>query len=168
MTAPASGRPLLSRTVPVIVASPRVPLPKLGVTLKSNIASAIRAVLNRKIFFIAARPPGKTSREFASSAQVRNRLIYNTFVGFPSPTSFRCLSARWDARCGKPNLLRFGARGDLHPLECLQFSATHGTCVKLVCLWTRSFDSFLELPRTPILPHVSPVLRWMFHEQAFE
>src|SRR6266404_2416486 len=117
MTAPANGRPLLSRTVPVIVARPRVPLPKLGVTLVSNIASTIRAVLNRKILFIAARPPGKTSREFASGAQERNRLIDVTFVGFPSSTSFRCLCAQWDARCGKPDSLRLG-EGDLHPLEC--------------------------------------------------
>src|SRR5438034_94812 len=108
MTAPASGRPLLSRTVPEIVARPRVPLPKLGVTLVSNIAIAIRMVLNRKILFIAARPPGKTSREFASSKQERNRLIDITFVGFPSPTSFRCLDAQWDARCGNPNSLRLG------------------------------------------------------------
>src|SRR5712692_9934894 len=82
MTAPASGRPLLSRTVPVIVASPRVPFPNDGVTLVSKTVRAIRVVLNRKIFFIAARPPGKTSREFASSALERKRLIDITFVRF--------------------------------------------------------------------------------------
>src|SRR5712692_7259507 len=110
MTAPASGRPLLSRTVPVIVPKDRVPLPKLGVTLVSNIASAIKVVLNLKIFFIAARPPGKTSREFASSAQERNRLIDVTFVRFPSSTSFRCLGAPWDALNLQP-ILRLGEGG---------------------------------------------------------
>src|SRR5712692_3591219 len=68
MTAPASGRPLLSRTVPVIVASPRVPFPNDGVTLVSKTVRAIRVVLNRKIFFIAARPPDKTGAPTILSA----------------------------------------------------------------------------------------------------
>src|SRR5712692_8538718 len=117
MTAPASGRPLLSRTVPVIVPKDRVPLPKLGVTLVSNIASAIKVVLNLKIFFIAARPPGKTSREFASSAQERNRLIDVTFVRFSAPRLSDAL-----ALIGMPlicNPFSTWARGDLHPLEYL-------------------------------------------------
>ena len=63
MTAPASGSPLLSRTVPVIVARPRGVLAAAGVALvvKEN-ARAITGNVNPKSFFIAAGPPDKNPR----------------------------------------------------------------------------------------------------------
>src|SRR5260370_40036664 len=113
--------------MPVIVARPRVPLPKLGVTLTSNIASTIRAVLNRKILFIAARPPGKTSREFASGAQERNRLIDVTFVGFPSlrPSDAFALNGMPDA--ANP-ILSAWARGTCTRLNAVILSHARDLC----------------------------------------
>src|SRR5438128_9666915 len=65
MTAPASGSPLLSRTVPVIVASPRGALAAAGVALVvTENASAITGIVNLKSFFIAAGPPDKIREDF--------------------------------------------------------------------------------------------------------
>src|SRR6059036_3569860 len=60
MIAPASGSPLLSRTVPVIVANPRGTLAAAGVALVvTENARAITGIVILKSFFIAAGPPDK-------------------------------------------------------------------------------------------------------------
>src|ERR1700730_7746978 len=57
--------PLLSLTVPVIVARPRTPLPLAEAVIDSIIARATSGVLNLKIVFIAARPPGQPRADLA-------------------------------------------------------------------------------------------------------
>ena len=91
--APVSGVPLLSRTVPVIVAKPRGPLPytdALNVaTIMATIASGI---LKLKSFFIAVGPPAFL-RGFAIRSKTKpvgRSMFVRFFVWFA-----RCLSVKF-------------------------------------------------------------------------
>src|SRR6266571_7976264 len=131
MTAPASGSPLLSRTVPVIVARPRGVLPAAGFALviKEN-TRAVTGNVKLKNFFIAAGPPGKIREDFEVAVSrikpvslARDQII--NLLCFDSAFCFdRCLAAKinllfpsYVARAketlARLNAAIFGHRGDL-------------------------------------------------------
>src|SRR5215470_586096 len=96
MTAPARGSPLLSRTVPVMVANPLGVLADAGVALVAKeSASAITGNVNPKSFFIAARPPEKLRGDIeqcAASKTQTNGLI-ETDLGNPFASILRVVSS---------------------------------------------------------------------------
>src|SRR5207302_2382037 len=83
ITAPPNGSPRLSRTVPVIVARPRVPFAGLEVALIATIkAKATSGVLNLKIVFIVAGPPGDRIELRFSRLERKADCQISTFVRF--------------------------------------------------------------------------------------
>src|SRR6266404_1757946 len=106
--------PLLSRTVPVIVARPRVPLPCTVAVIPASTASATSGAVNLKIFLIAAEPPGKARADLRGSVLERKRTANLKFVRF-SGLCIRCLSGR--SGFSRPDLSSRPGEGDLHPFE---------------------------------------------------
>src|SRR6266851_2055449 len=108
--------PLLSRTVPVIVAKPRVPLPCTVAVIPTSTASATSGAVNLKIFLIAAGPPGKPPADLRGSVLERKRTANLKFVRF-SGLYIRCLSGYLGS--SRPDSSFRPGEGDFHPFEFL-------------------------------------------------
>src|ERR1700738_4542692 len=140
--------PLLSRTVPVIVAKPRTLLPWAGAVIDSTTARTTSGVQNLKIVFIAVRPPGLP--RVICEALVRTKTGSPITLSFDSQiASFRCLSC-----CSGFSLPISTARA--------RETVTH---VNAVILSHRSHSCQASTPRRGvILRRLFYVLRWIVEE----